>query len=355
MFHRKLFEGLLSPAIGSSAAKSLAAELDGKFLKRIERNRRVWRELKNGVLHLEDACRASMANVRPVAAPLVLITQPSHSGGRLLNALFDGHPELDTHPAELKIGRGDTFNWSDLDLSQNPRELFETLFDADLMSCLRDGSTPLEDNPESFAFIFLPSLQRDLFLKCMAEKPTGESLRSVMDAYLTSFFGAWLNNQNGHGAKRFVTACAPPAAATLQNAKVYFDIYPEGRLISVIRDPQTWSQCVVQNPSIHPDIKTALGSWSREVQDILRTQSAFEERVRFVRFEDLTGKTEGVMRMLADFIGISFEKSLLTPTFNTIPLQMVDSPPIVHKSPDPNGTRETAVSLYRKIPFSTPP
>lgn len=358
LFHSKLLERLLKPALGTSATNSLLAEKDGKLLKRIARNRSVSRELKNGVLHLEDARRAAINSLRPVTAPLALISQPPYSGGRFLNALFDGHPDLDIHPAEWKMGGAHAFNWSALDLDQSPGDLFETLFEPDMASYLRDGMTPDEGNQDSFIFIFLPSLQRDLFLKCLSERQAGRSLRNVMEAYLTSFFGAWLNHQNSQGAKRYVTACTPPAAAALNNAKAFFDIYPDGRLISVIRDPASWSQQAAHKiPSTHPDGEAAWSSWTRDVQEILRTKDTFEERMRIVRFEDLTGKTEGAMRGLADFLEISFDKSLLTPSFNTIPLRWAAAPPIDrnpsgHK--DRNGTREDALSLYRKIPFSAP-
>jgi len=358
LFHQKLLKNLLEPVLGASATDSLLAEKDAKIWKRIARNRRVSRELKNGILHLENTHRSSMDNLRPVVAPLALISQPRHSGGLFLNALFDGHPDLDIHPAEWKMGGAQAFNWSVLNLDRPPGDLFETLFETDMVSYLRDGMTPDEENHESFIFIFLPSLQRELFLKCLAERPAGKSLRNVMEGYLTSFFGAWLNNQNSHGAKRFVTACTPPSAAGLDNAKKFFDIYPDGRLISVIRDPESWSQQAAhKNPSTYPDVETALGSWNQDVQEMLRTKGAFDERMSIVRFEDLTGRTEGVMRWLADFLEIPFEKSLLTPSFNTIPLGLaeglpIDRNPSGHK--DRNRNTEAAVLLYREIPFSAP-
>jgi hypothetical protein len=310
------------------------------------------------MLHIEDARRSSMNNLRPVAAPLALISQPRHAGGRFLNALFDGHPELDVHPAEWKIGGGEAFNWPDLDLDRSPDDLFETLFETDMVAYLRDGMTPDEDSQESFIFIFLPFLQRDLFLKCLAEQPAGKSLRNLMKAYLTSFFGAWLNNQNSHGTKRYVTACTLPSAAAPDNARTFFDIYPEGRLISVLREPESWSrQAVRKTPSLYPSVEQALGFWNRDVLEILRAKDTVGDRMRIVRFEDLTGRTEVVMRWLADFLGISFEKSLLTPTFNTIPLGPAADSPADRNVPDlkdRKGDCEAAVSLYRKIPFLAP-
>ncbi len=358
MFHRKLLKRLLKPTLGTSATDSLLAEEDPRILKRIQRNRRVALELKNGLRHLEDAHRSIRDNLRAVVAPLVLISQPHLSGGYLLNALFDGHPELDTRPGEWTIGGAHTFSWSVLDLEQDPENLFEKLFETDLIVYSRDGMVPSEENPESFLFIFLPSLQRDLFLKCLAERPVRQSLRDLMQAYLSSFFAAWVNNQNSLGVKRYVTACAPPAAVTLDNAKTFFDVYPDGHLISVLRHPFIWAQQIIRRrPSAYPDTETALDAWCRDVQEIRRTKEAFPARTNIIRFEDLADRTEGVMRWLAARLNIAFEKSLLTPTFNTYALgsavERTTDPDAIEKK-DPTGKRETALAIYRQIPFTAP-
>ena len=44
-------------------------------------------------------------------------------------------------------------------------------------------------------------------------------------------------------------------------------------------------------------------------------------RVRVVRFEDLIGRTEPVMRSVAEFAGIDFDPVLLEPTFNGEPIR----------------------------------
>jgi hypothetical protein len=54
-----------------------------------------------------------------------------------------------------------------------------------------------------------------------------------MDAYMTSYFGAWLNNQNYSGEKKFITAFTARLAMGQDNMEAFFDIYPDGCLISV--------------------------------------------------------------------------------------------------------------------------
>ena len=58
----------------------------------------------------------------------------------------------------------------------------------------------------------------------------------------------------------------------------------------------------------------------------MEVNGKFGDRVCLIRFEDLMGRTETVMRFVSEFLEISFEDILLTPTFNSIPLQPAKSP-----------------------------
>jgi hypothetical protein len=47
---------------------------------------------------------------------------------------------------------------------------------------------------------------------------------------MTSYFGAWLNNQNYSGEKKFITAFTARLAMGQDNMEAFFDIYPDGCL-----------------------------------------------------------------------------------------------------------------------------
>jgi hypothetical protein len=52
-----------------------------------------------------------------------------------------------------------------------------------------------------------------------------------------------------------------------------------------------------------------------------RNKERFKDRVCIITFEDLIGKTESVMRYLAEFLAIEFDECLLMPTFNKYPIK----------------------------------
>ena len=264
-------------------------------------------------LCLENAC--------PVTAPLILISQIQRSGGSMLSQLFDGHPEVHAHPHELKIGYPKKYIWPNIDLNDTPDRWFEILFEDIVVRHFRFGYKKMEKYRETFRFIFLLSLQREIFLKHL---DAGQAiiLRDVFNAYMTSYFGAWINNQNSLGDKKIITAFTPRLAMIAGNMQSFFEIYPDGRLISILRNPKNWFPSANRHfKDKYGDIKQALSQWCENAEAMLKNKKRYGDRVCIITFDDLVQRTESAMRYLADFLKIRFDDILLTPTFNKIPIK----------------------------------
>jgi hypothetical protein len=174
---------------------------------------------------------------------------------------------------------------------------------------------------DTFLFLFLPSVQRELFLNSL-NSIDEISRRDVFNAYMTSYFGAWLNNQNISGQKKFITAFTARLAMEKENMEAFFNIYPDGRLISVIRDPRNWYPSAAKHkPSVYGDIHKSLNLWQTSAEAMLRNKERYSDRVCILTFEDLVGKTESIVRYLAKFLEIEFDDILLIPTFNKFPIK----------------------------------
>jgi hypothetical protein len=277
--------------------------------------------LKRSQVNLESFCQSYFEHVPPITSPLALISQIQRSGGSLLSQLFDGHPELHAHPHELKIGYPKKYIWPEIDLKDDPERWFEILFEDIVVRHMRYGYKKMEKYTDTFLFIFLPALQREIFLKYL-DSVKANTIREVFDAYMTSYFGAWVNNQNLPGQKKFITGFTPRLATLKENMKAYFEIYPDGRLISVIRDPKNWFPSAVRhNLEKYGDVKQALNQWNESAQGMLWNKEKYGDRVCIINFEDLIQRTEAVMRYLADFLNIQFDDILVTPTFNKTPIK----------------------------------
>jgi Sulfotransferase family len=271
-----------------------------------------------------ELARLRLEHLVPVREPLVLVSQIQRSGGTLLNELLDGHPEVHSHPHELKVGYPNKFDWPPLDL-ERPETWFGVLFEKRSVLHFLGGyhkSVKRRGAYDAFPFLFLPRLQKEIFDACVAAwKPDGD--RAVLDCYFTSYFNAWLDNQNLTARpKRAVTGFTPRLAMEPGSLERYFAAYPDGTLISIVRDPRAWYLSASSyQPERYGDVETALGLWRRSTEAAIEARAAYGERVVVVTYERLVGETEAVMGEIAGRVGISMLPVLLQPTFNGRPIR----------------------------------
>ena len=268
-------------------------------------------------------CTARLEHVVPVSEPLILVSQIQRSGGTLLSQLFDGHPECHAHPSEVYIGHPRKWDWPQLDLDR-PDSWFDLLYEPPVELHLREGYVKHKESRafghEVYPFLFLPGLQRSIFDACAAGPPAGE--RDVLDWYFTSYFNAWLDNQNLYAApKRAVTGFTPRLATSPDNVARFFDCYPDGRLVTIVRDPAGWYASASGYRAQYADPEEALSQWSESTSAAIAAHERFGDAVILVTYEDLVLETEATMAALADRTGISMHPSLLEPTFNGRPVR----------------------------------
>jgi hypothetical protein len=265
--------------------------------------------------------RARLAHVVSVAEPLVLISQIQRSGGTLLLQLLDGHRECHVDPYELKIGYPKKHNWPPLDLSR-PDTWFETLYFRGTVERLR--RTTRTRRPEAgrsvFPYLFSPRLQKQVFDACIGD---ATSEREILDAYLTSYFNAWLDNHNLYtGPKKAVVGFTPRLAVDPANVERYFAAYPDGTLISIVRDPRAWYQSAARHmPGDYADVDRGLALWNASADATLASAERYGDRVLVLTYEQLVRDPEQVTRRVAERIGIDWSPSLLEPTFNGRPVR----------------------------------
>lgn len=291
-----------------------------QYLKDGPRRKMIRQVSDTGTSHLEDILQICLQHISPVTVPLALVSQFSCSGGLLLGRLLDGHSKLNAYPHAFAVDTLNKGSWPEIDINGKPEEWLN-IFSKGIQEDFKQGE---EDNAQ-FPFIYLPILERQLFIKYL-ESVQSLNMRQVFDAHMTACFGAWLDYQNHGLDKKFVTACSPGLSMQNQAGNNFFEIYPDGRLIFIIRDPVHWFAAASRyEPLIYGDIESALGHWKKSVRGIMEAMERFGDRVCVIQFESLIDQIESVMRHLAKFLGISYEEILLKPTFNGIPMQPDES------------------------------
>jgi len=156
-------------------------------------------------------------------------------------------------------------------------------------------------------------------------------MRDVFDCYMTSYFNAWLDNRNLYeGDKRWVTAFAARLSHHPESVEGLFDTYPDGRLISIVRDPRSWYLSARGYRDIDPSerrerdygtIEAATALWVESSKAMLAARELYGDRFRAVVFEDLLTEPEATMRSLAAYLGIDYDPILIRPTFNGLPIK----------------------------------
>lgn len=319
-----LMNTIAAKLLGGSMVNSIVAK-KGKFnfkdyLKCRAKIKMLKAEVDNSESHMGNLLRTCKEFLSPITSPLALISQIQRSGGSLLSQLLDGHPEVYAHPYELKIGFPNKFLWAKIDLNDRPERWFEMLFEDDVINQFKEGYKKGQQAEQRFAFIFFPSVQKNIFLTYL-ESIESVTSRDVFDAYMTSYFGAWLNNQNRLGQKKIVAAFTPRLAMIRESIKSFFEVYPDGRLISIVRDPANWYPSAVRHrPNKYGNIREAINLWTQSTEAMILNKQRYPQYTCIITFEDLINKMESVMRFLSDFLTIEFDETLLTPTFNNYPI-----------------------------------
>ena len=112
---------------------------------------------------LKDLTWACLEHIAPITCPIALISQIQRSGGSLISQLFDGHPQIYSHPDELMIGHPKKYIWPKIDLNDNPKKWFKILFEENVIEHFQNGYKKGHKSDKTFNFIFLLQFKERFF------------------------------------------------------------------------------------------------------------------------------------------------------------------------------------------------
>lgn len=319
---RSTLFSMVDKVLSRSIAPEKMAELlqEGKFRRKDRDAGRSFERLLSNYKTMEGAV---LKFCKPVNQPLFLISEVQRSGGSLLAQLFDGHPQCHAHPHELKIGYPYKAFWPKLDLDGDPQHWFRKLFEDKTIKYFQRGYSKTGQGASTeftYPFLLLPALQRRIFLDHLKKTKGKPTYRDVLNAYMTSYFNAWVNNNNIAGEKLCVTGFTPMFASHADNVKQFFEVYPDGKLVSIVRNPHRWYASAKKHGHRFSEIDQALGHWLDSARGMLRNKKNHPDRVCILRFSKLITETKKTQRTLCGFMGLKFDPCLLTPTFNGNPM-----------------------------------
>ena len=116
--------------------------------------------------------------------------------------------------------------------------------------------------------------------------------------------------------KKLIIAFLPRFIMNDQNINLFFKIYPKSKLISIIRDPRSWLLSAKKHSNEYENTKFALESWKNSCERSLKLKKKYPKEFILTQFTDLVIDPNKTMRKICQLINISFNESLIKPTFN---------------------------------------
>ena len=106
----KLVKRMIRALISEKNQKQLSFRLKDR-----SRTRMIKKYCNQKEANLKALFQTCLEHISPVTTPPAMISQIPHSGGSLLNRLFDGHPAIYAYPDELMIGVPASIPWTEID------------------------------------------------------------------------------------------------------------------------------------------------------------------------------------------------------------------------------------------------
>lgn len=252
---------------------------------------------------IERNIKRPLTHIVDCGKPLIYVSQAPRCGGTLMRNLLDGHSELHTFPVELTFEK-DGYHWEEL--SGTNKQIYERLTDSGFTHNIHYGID------RKFPFFFNRKIEKKLYLR-----EACSDTRGYLNAYFTAFFNAWTNYQGLYEEKRYVAAFCPWVSSIKQRVDQFYNIYPDGYRIHVIRNPYAWwaSEKAYDEAgkSLEQYLKT---NWISSVRDGVDRCRERPERYILVDNEKLLKEPVDSMQKLAQKIGINYEHTLVVPTLN---------------------------------------
>lgn len=252
--------------------------------------------------------------------PLILISQIQRSGGTLLSQLFDGHSKCLVYPGELGIGNP-KWIWPCIDLNNSLFSIFKKLIDKYTVKYVLKGYTKQTSVGEkivtNFPFNFDLTTNCNLFLEYIdnIESPT---VRDIFNSYFYSYFKTLCGSAD---VSKTVIGFIPRLSLINKSVEDFFKVYPDGKMISILREPVGWYASMSMHASSFAKNGNLFKIYIDNINSMVINEELYNNRVIVIGFQNLINNTEQIMRNLCNFINIDFEEILLTPTFNKMEIE----------------------------------
>lgn len=248
---------------------------------------------------------------------LLMISAMYENGGNVTHRHLDGHPQLHVYPFESQIGTKYVsdellsmfpfkYRWPEFPLEGNLEDDFELFFDEEYKTRVRN---PLGSKFRGADLQVKEAERKALFIKYMAKRP--RTAGNLTMAFFYASFEAWKNCRRT-GREKYYVGYSPIIG--VDAAKIFRDL-PDAKVLHVVRSPLA---CFpeTRRRSFPLSLNRYVWTWNFVQYRALVYRRQFPKNFIIIRYEDLLENKKKVMSQLSRQLGISFNESMLTPSWN---------------------------------------
>ncbi len=246
-------------------------------------------------------------------------------GGNTLLRHLDGHPSLYVYPFESQLATPQSTSIIDESFVPNryrypeflsditPEQAYQAIWDQELKTYLRTPhlSKFKDCGIEMVEGVRINGFMHHLDLLTFPHGYPPPSRAQYVEAFFRSTFDAW-TNRAASGSETHYVGYSPPI---LFGADKFFDDFPEGQMVHVVRNPWSGYADTIKRPFPFGLTKYCQ-IWNMAQMTALTYARKYAGRFHIVRFEDLVADKRRVMDGLMASLGLPISDKVYAPSFN---------------------------------------
>jgi hypothetical protein len=249
------------------------------------------------------------AEIYKLDIPLLIVSGLQRSGTTLMTQLLNNHRQLLSYFQELYIGDPKKYHWPNLMASDSPEKRFKKLIPENYAKKFWRKGPKQKGVHNTFLFDFF------FFKKKFIDLDKGSTKqRDCLNAFFSAYFAAYINyNHNNYFHDyKFIAASVPSLTIYHKSVDGFFEDYPDGILINMIREPAQWYNSAKHHNKRFKE--SGLKIYENHLNNCIICASKYKHRFLIVSFEKLLRNVDITMKKICSEINIDHCDTLNVPS-----------------------------------------
>lgn len=254
----------------------------------------------------------------------VMVSAGFEHGGNVTHRHLDGHPDLLVYPFESQLGNRNfndflasvervQYRYPEFPEGLRPVEIYEQIIDEEMKTFLRkrNGSKFKDANLELNEADRLAEFER------LLGNADFHPRAKVVEAFFRATFIAWKNYYTEPSENKVYVGYSP--AIGLDAERIIRD-FPNAKIMHIVRNPFSAYRDTKRRPFPQP-LSKYLITWNIYHSTVEMYAQMHPDNVRIFRYEDLVADKRNFMQKVAEFIGVPFSETMLSPSWNGVEIK----------------------------------